>query len=182
MTELNAQHCQSGQLRVSKRFSKHDDARSRLLVSESRKLVLTILTLNQLSWEDKYTSEFEPSSHYRGWWNWEVLGVFGAQQAIIIINGDYIVIDAVGRKLFLLHPFSWAESTESEHGLGDCGGDLMPSSRTLQHCDLLEHGGPNLVPFCSRSGFRPFFTPHYFTVFPCSYILEGKKNGCYKNS
>lgn len=146
-----------------KRFSKHDDAGSRLLVSESRKLVLTILILKQLSCEDKYKYEFEPS-YYGGWWNLEVLGVFVAQQAIIIINGDYTVIDAVGRKLFLLHLLSWAESTESEHGLRDCGGDLMPSSRTLQHCDLLEHGGPNLVPFCSRSGFRPFFIPHYSTV------------------
>lgn len=134
-----------------------------------------ILTLNQLSCEDKYKYEFEPSSYYRGWWNLEVLGVFVAQQAIIIINGDYFVIDAVGRKLFLLHPLSWAESIASEHGLGDCGGDLMPSSRTLVHFDLLEREGPNLVPFCSRSGFRPFFIPHYFTVIALQLHFERKE-------
>lgn len=146
-------------------------------MSESRNSALGSLTLQQRSCGDGYKFKWEPPLYYRGWWKLEVLGVFVAQQAIIIINGDYIVIDAVGKKLFLLHPHSWAESTESEHGLGDCGGDLMPSSRTLQHCDLLEHGGPNLVPFCSGSGFRPFFIPIIPQLLPCSYILEGKKNG-----
>lgn len=56
-----------------------------------------------------------------------------------------------------------AQSQNTASGTA-CGGDLMPSSRTLQPCDLLEHGGPNLVPFCSGSGWRPFFIPHYSTV------------------
>lgn len=31
---------------------------------------------------------------------------FGRLCGSIIINGDYIVIDAVGKKLFLIHPLS----------------------------------------------------------------------------
>lgn len=38
----------------------------------------------------------------------------------------------------------------------------MPSSRTLQLCDLLEHGGPNLVPFCSGVSMETILHPPLF--------------------